>query len=204
MGTARGEGTTLHFIGPSSSSSSGSKDDDEEGEDSYFGYPRVDMRSFIVKSNDDLRQEMVVLQLMRLCKEIWHDFGLDSQLFLRPYNIQCTSSTTGVVEVINDAMSIDALKKTDDFKGLPAYFQDTYGGSPEMLYIAKSNFTRSLAAYSIFTYLLLIKDRHNGNILIGRQGHLMHIDFGFLLGIAPGGAFSRETAPFKLRRSTSR
>ena len=182
----------------SSSSSSSTDDGEEEGEDRSHDYPRVDMRSFIVKSNDDLRQEMVVLQLMRLCKEIWHDFGLDSQLFLRPYTIQCTSSTTGVVEVIHDSMSIDALKKTDDFKGLPAYFRDTYGGSPEMLHIATSNFTRSLAAYSIFTYLLLIKDRHNGNILIGRQGHLMHIDFGFLLGIAPGGAFSLETAPFKL------
>ena len=141
---------------------------------------------------------MVVLQLMRLCAEIWHDFGLDSQLFLRPYNILCTSNSTGVVEVINDAMSLDALKKTEGFTTLPAYFEHTYGASPEILHAAKSNFTRSLAAYSIFSYLLSIKDRHNGNILIGTQGHLMHIDFGFLLGIAPGGAFSLESAPFKL------
>lgn len=37
-----------------------------------------------------------------------------------------------------------------------------------------------------------------GNMLIDTGGHIIHIDFGFLLSIAPGGAFSLETAPFKL------
>ena len=30
------------------------------------------------------------------------------------------------------------------------------------------------------------------------EGHIIQIDFGFLLSIAPGGNFSLETAPFKL------
>jgi phosphatidylinositol 4-kinase len=49
-------------------------------------------------------------------------------------------------------------------------------------------------------YILQIKDRHNGNILIDIEGHILHIDFGFLLSNAPGKGMKFETAPFKLNQ----
>jgi len=184
-------------------------------------WPPVDLRCYIVKSNDDLRQEMAVLQLMCLCKEIFVHVGLtDKQLFLHPYRIVGTGSSTGVVEVLTDTLSLDALKKTPGFTSLNQHFYDMYATREEMkeleqhaldgtmpapeiggssrLAQAKQAFTASLAAYSIFTYLFAIKDRHNGNVLLDHSGHILHIDFGFLLGGAPGGAFSMEAAPFKL------
>ena len=66
---------------------------------------------------------------------------------------------------------------------------------------AQDNFLRSLVGYSLVCYILQIKDRHNANILLDRLGHIMHIDFGYVLGDTPKMGkvpiFS-ERAPFKL------
>ena len=34
--------------------------------------------------------------------------------------------------------------------------------------------------------------------MIDLEGHIIHIDFGFVFGLAPGKAFSMEKAPWKL------
>jgi phosphatidylinositol 4-kinase len=59
------------------------------------------------------------------------------------------------------------------------------------LFVRKSslklkNFIQSLAGYSLITYMLQVKDRHNQNIMIKRDGTVVHIDYGFFLSSMPG------------------
>jgi len=81
---------------------------------------------------------------------------------------------------------------------LKDYFLYNFGGQKSPLYKqARQNFCKSLAGYSLLCYILQIKDRHNGNIMLDNFGHIIHIDFGFLLSNAPGKGLKFEKAPFK-------
>jgi phosphatidylinositol 4-kinase len=88
-----------------------------------------------------------------------------------------------VIDVVPNATSRDEMgrAKVNDLLG---FFSAKYGGEDTAAFQrARLNFIQSMAAYSVACYILQIKDRHNGNIMIDGEGHIVHIDFGFLFDI---------------------
>ncbi|KAI9890041.1 MAG: phosphatidylinositol-4- kinase [Vezdaea aestivalis] len=152
-------------------------------------------QSAIFKVGDDCRQDVLALQMIAAFRGIFNNIGLD--VFVYPYRVTATAPGCGVIDVLPNSISRDMLGR-EAVNGLYDYFVSKYGGEDSIKFqVARNNFVKSMAAYSVISYLLQFKDRHNGNIMIDDKGHILHIDFGFCFDIAPGGV-RFERAPFKL------
>lgn len=151
-------------------------------------------QSVIFKVGDDCRQDVLALQFMTALKNLFNNAGLN--LYFFPYRVIATGPGCGVIEVIPNSISRDQLGR-EKINSLYDYFRFKFGNerSPKFAQ-ARENFVKSMAAYSVACYLLAIRDRHNGNIMVSDAGHIIHIDFGFILDLSPGG-ISVES-PFKL------
>ncbi|XP_054734879.1 phosphatidylinositol 4-phosphate 3-kinase C2 domain-containing subunit beta [Anastrepha obliqua] len=156
----------------------------------------------IFKSGDDLQQDMLTIQLIRVMNKMWLAEGLDLKMVT--FNCVPTGFKKGMIELVSDA---ETLRKIQVEYGLTGSFKDR----PIAEWLAKQNpsqleyqravknFTVSCAGYSVATYILGICDRHNDNIMLKTSGHLFHIDFGKFLGDAQMfGNFKRDRTPFVL------
>jgi len=154
-------------------------------------------QSAIFKVGDDCRQDVLALQMIAAFRGIFHDCGLPVYVF--PYRVTATAPGCGVIDVLPNSISRDMLGR-EAVNGLYDWFVSKFGGEDAPAFqLARANFVKSLAAYSVISYLLQFKDRHNGNIMLDEAGHILHIDFGFCFDIAPGGV-RFERAPFKLTK----
>ncbi|KAG9244575.1 phosphatidylinositol 4-kinase-like protein [Calycina marina] len=152
-------------------------------------------QSAIFKVGDDCRQDVLALQMIAAFRGIFNDVGLDVYVF--PNRVTATAPGCGVIDVLPNSISRDMVGR-EAVNGLYDYFVSKYGNEDSLRFQeARNNFVKSMAAYSMISFLLQFKDRHNGNIMIDDAGHILHIDFGFCFDIAPGGV-KFERAPFKL------
>ena len=153
------------------------------------------VKCFIAKANDDMVQEMFALQLIKKFEEIFKSVNI----FVKSYEVIITSSTSGLIEFLNNSSSIDGiLKNIPKDWDLNKFFRYYFKGKDFAR--VQENFANSLAGFCLLSYYLDIKDRHNGNIMINNEGRIMHIDFGFLLGTSPKN-LGFERAQFKLVKS---
>jgi phosphatidylinositol 4-kinase B len=168
-----------------------------------------DLISVIVKTGADLRQEAFACQLIQVCSKIWQEAEIP--VWVKRMRILVTGESGGLIETMTNGVSLHSIKRSLTLASIAAgtnprkriatladHFVKSFGEPDSKPYaVATDAFARSLAAYSMICYVLQLKDRHNGNILLDNAGHIMHIDFGFMLSNSPG-SMGFEAAPFKL------
>lgn len=156
----------------------------------------------IYKVGDDLRQDMLTLQMIRIMDKMWLKEGLDLKIVT--FMCVATAHKKGMVEMVLEA---ETLRKIQTEHGLTGSFKDRpiaewlqkYNTSELEYQQAIENFTMSCAGYCVATYVLGICDRHNDNIMLKTSGHIFHIDFGKFLGdVQMFGNIKRDRTPFVL------
>eukprot|EP00069_Balaena_mysticetus_P011794 bmy_07263T0 len=119
----------------------------------------------IFKNGDDLRQDMLTLQIIRIMENIWQNQGLDLRML--PYGCLSIGDCVGLIEVVRNSHTIMQIQCKGGLKGalqfnshtLHQWLKDKNKG--EIYDAAIDLFTRSCAGYCVATFILGIGDRHN-------------------------------------------
>lgn len=164
--------------------------------------PAVATSAIIFKIGDDLRQDMLTLQIIKIVDAIWRQEGLD--MCMLAYTCLATGKNVGIIEVVNRAETITSIQKSGgrmatiqiDSSQLHRWIKErNYDNYDEAI----SRFTRSCAGYSVLTFVLGIADRNPDNIMVSEDGRIFHIDFGHFLGhFKRKFGINRERVPFVL------
>ncbi|ELP88436.1 phosphatidylinositol-4,5-bisphosphate 3-kinase catalytic subunit delta isoform, putative [Entamoeba invadens IP1] len=159
----------------------------------------------IQKVGDDLRQDVLTLQMLQLMNNIWKSAGLDLRML--PYRCIATGDETGMLELVQDSETYGKI--IADNEGTFRVFKEDLltkwlkeqCSRPESKVTfdqAVENFVYSCAGYCVATYILGIGDRHSDNVMIRKDGKFFHIDFGHFLGnFKSKFGVKRERTPFK-------
>jgi len=155
----------------------------------------------LFKVGDDLRQDQLTLQVMRVMEHLWRKNGVD--LHMRCYGVLPTGLNQGFIEVVPNAITEQELQQQRGImsgiwdKTTIADYLCKVNQTEQNQNLARSNFMYSSAGYAVSTCILGIADRHPGNIMLQSDGHFLHIDFGHFLGnFKTKLGYQRENAPF--------
>jgi len=154
------------------------------GAPSPSGSHRASYRAMI-KTGDDLRQDQLVIMMIKLMDGLLKRSSLD--MCLTPYSIIATSPTSGMIEFVEQSQPVSQILANNNNSVLQflKVHAPQSGAKYDIRPDAMSNYIRSCAGYCVITYLLGVGDRHLDNLMITQNGNFFHIDFGFMFGRDP-------------------
>jgi len=136
---------------------------------------------FILKSEKGLRKEQIVSQLITILQEkliIQMTRGrIDEFEEIPTYRILMITNEIGIIEYLDNCLTLKNIRQ----KGYTLQNYILENNKEEKIGILKERFSKSLAISSCLSYILGLGDRHTGNIMISNNGHIIHIDYGYIL-----------------------
>jgi phosphatidylinositol kinase/protein kinase (PI-3 family) len=124
----------------------------------------------VMKTGDDLRQDQAVLSMLEVFNKIWEDTGVmhtavgnDRVLVKAPtYRVAAVGNSHGFVEMLPDSLPCDEIVEK------ASRSENGWKASPEII-------PSSVSAF-IVIFVLNIKDRHKGNMVVTGGTQLANID----------------------------
>ena len=132
-------------------------------------------KSAILFKKEDIRKDAIAMAMAKLCRKILEENKIHTPFV--SYEVVPTSPYAGFIEIVSKCKTLHEIFQEGTINN---YLQMH---NPEKKYgEILENYTKSLAFWTIFTYLLGVGDRHLENIMLTSDGVLFHIDYGFILG----------------------
>jgi phosphatidylinositol 3-kinase len=129
----------------------------------------------ILFKKEDIRKDATAMGMAKLFVKLLENNGI--QVPFISYEVVPTSPTSGFIEIVQRSKTLHEIFQEGTINN---YLQMH---NPEKKFgEILENYMKSLAFWTIFTYLLGVGDRHLENIMLTSDGVLFHIDYGFILG----------------------
>lgn len=135
----------------------------------------------LLYKREDVIKDQTIINLIKLASIIIkREEGID--LDIVTYNVLPIDKNSGIIEIIDKADTVYFITEKIKSSILNYMLEKNDDMTINEL---KKRYIKSVAAYSVITYLLGIGDRHLDNIMVTRDARIFHIDFGYILGKDP-------------------
>jgi hypothetical protein len=159
------------------------------------GSSTASIDAFVKSGDDPLGQSplsnSLASDLVRSCRSDSSIGSVDmvpviENTFLATYRVMPISVNAGFIEIVQNAQTLTEILARGTISNY-LYRSNVNRRVSEV----SSNYSASLAFWTVVTYVLGVGDRHLDNIMIRSDGILFHIDYGFVFGADTTASFVR-------------